>query len=320
MNNNLNDVQLKKVKDSLKEILEGSPKVLRSLMIDLNKATGKFMRATLIIETAIALEPKIASDDERFGKIVNIATAVELLHLATLIHDDVIDDAPIRRGYESTQSKYGKKLAVIAGDYLFTKCFTLISNNKLENMENFSKAVGVICVGEAYQLEHNMDFDIKFKEYKAIIAGKTAGLFALSMYCVGVELDCADEISERLGRAGYYLGMVFQMIDDCLDYDGDIDVVKKEVAKDLKEGVITYPLIHTFDKKPKLKKILKDDFSDDNIIKVIEEVKKAKGVEATKKLAEKYYDISKNKIINSVGEENSSNLIYILNKVYYRNS
>ncbi|MFV0519056.1 MAG: polyprenyl synthetase family protein [Lachnospirales bacterium] len=316
-----NEKYLNDVKEKMTLILSSAPKVLKPVMEDLAKAQGKFVRAKVVIETAIALFNKNNNfDDKTIEKVINIGAAIELLHLATLVHDDVIDDAPLRRGIESTQSKYGKKVAVIAGDYLFTKCFTLISNNSIKNMEYFSKAVGVICAGEAFQLEHNMDFDLTYNDYRNIIAGKTAALFSLSMYAVGVELKESDEISERLGRAGYYMGLVFQMVDDCLDYGGEEEKAKKLVIKDLKEGVITYPLIHTFSKKPELKELINKDFSLENITLIIGEVHRLNGVKATMDLAKKYYDLATKKIINSVGKENSNELLGILNKVYIRES
>ncbi len=305
----------------LNKILDDSPKILRPVMEDLKKAKGKYIRAKVVIETALALNKDLViSNQEVLKKIINVAVAVELTHLATLVHDDIIDDAPLRRGVESTQSKYGKKVAVIAGDYLFTKCFSVISNNNLTNLENFSKAVSAICAGEAYQLANNKNFDLTYANYKSIIAGKTSALFALSMYGVGVELEEREVICERLGRAGYYMGLVFQMIDDYLDYSGSNEKAKKHVIKDLKEGVITYPLIYTFQKNPELKKVLKENFSLENITFAINEVKRFKGAEITKNQAKKYYDIAIKKINNSVGEENSKELVLIMDKIYNRES
>ncbi len=317
----LNKKYLELTIKKLDEILDSSPKVLRPVMEDLKNAHGKFVRANVVIATAIALKKDVLMSDEKvLDKIINIAVAVELTHLATLVHDDIIDDAPLRRGIQSTQSKYGKKVAVIAGDYLFTKCFSVISKNKLENLDNFSKAVASICAGEAYQLENNKNFDLTFANYKAIMAGKTSALFALSMYAVGVELEVDKKIAERLGRVGYYMGLVFQMVDDCLDYAGDDEKTKKLVIKDLQEGVITYPLIYAFSKNAELKEVLKNNFSTENILFAIKEVRRLGGVDETKKIAKKYYDISIKKVISAVGEENAKDLIAIIDKVYYRES
>ncbi len=317
----LKEKYLNSVIDNLLEVLDSSPTVLKPVMEDLKEAQGKFIRAKVVIATALALNKDLVTTDEKvLEKIINIAVAVELTHLATLVHDDIIDDAPLRRGKESTQSKYGKKIAVIAGDYLFTKCFSVIANNNLKNLENFSKAVAAICAGEAYQLENNKNFDLTLANYKAIIAGKTSALFALSMYGVGIELEASTKISERLGRAGYYMGLVFQMVDDCIDYESDDEKAKKLVIKDLKEGVITYPLIHAFKNNPELKETLKDNFTIENITFAIEEVRRLNGVGATKDLAKKYYDITNKKIIGAVGKENAKDLIYIMDKVYNRES
>lgn len=296
------------------EVLDGFPRALKEVAFHLKKAKGKNIRAKVVISTALSL------DNKNEDMIVDLGTACELLHLATLIHDDVIDDAPIRRGYPTTQSIFGKRVAVIAGDYLFTQCFELITKHDKENMKYFSKAITLICVGEATQLEHNMNLEITEGQYNNIIFGKTGAMFVLTTYAVAKACKSSDKIANDLGRYGYYLGMVFQIVDDCLDFKGDERVVKKTLTKDLRDGVITLPLIYTLEKKPEIKGIIRNNMIDEDYNLVIEEVIMCGSVEKAKDKALEYYDIAKSKVASSVGEEKGKLLIDILDLVYNRDA
>lgn len=311
MTNTLRE-NLIKVDNTINLALDKSPYDLSGVLSYLKDAKGKNIRAM----TALAVAEAIGDVTD---EIIDGASSIELMHLATLVHDDVIDDAPKRRGIDSVQKRFGKKYAVITGDYLFSKCFILMSKYSAENLEYFAKAISYVCVGEATQLNYNYDYDISFSTYKRIIGGKTAALFAFSTYCPTRALSFDNKKSETLLRAGYYMGLVFQMIDDALDYSFDINYTKKEILKDLKDGVITYPLIYAFSKEPQLKQMLIDD-SENNVDYVIKRAIELGSVEETKLLAKKYYDISKKKFISALGVEKSKGLIDILDKAYYRNS
>lgn len=354
MNNDL-EFCLQQVNDEMCSVFDSAPKALNLVMQDLKNLQGKNIRAKVVIATAIALDnmyKKELNDNELKNNpnkalgnnelndnqdkalvnneqnneqnepitknIIKIAGAIEILHLATLLHDDVIDDAPLRRGKQSIQAKYGKKLAVIGGDYLFTKCFSMLADVEPKNAKNFVDGISLLCTGEALQMQNNMNFDITKSDYKSIITGKTAGLFSLCTYSVAIEKNTSDKIAEQLARVGYYMGMTFQLIDDALDYEGDTKTVKKEVAKDLKEGVITYPLIYAMTKDTNLKQMLKNNFESIKVTEVVKEVVNLGGVKETKKMAKKYYNLSINKIDKSVGLTNATELLDILNTVYNR--
>ncbi len=302
---------MEQVNNSIKELLTSAPYDLNPVLSFLKDAHGKGIRGL----TILAVADSIGEIDDQ---IIDIATATELMHLATLIHDDIIDDAPLRRGIPSVQSKFGKKMAVIAGDYIFTQCFKIMSKYDVESLENFSKAISYVCIGEAMQLTHNYDYSISYKNYKKIITGKTAALFALSTYAPAKALKVKESTANTLARAGYYMGLVFQMIDDCLDYKGDVAKTKKELRQDLEDGVITYPLIYALEKNPNLKEVINSD--QPNVIDIIvKEVNHCGGVLATKNKAKKYYTISRKKFIKALGS-NATVLLEILDKIYYRDN
>ncbi len=299
---------IEKINVKIDEILDESPKVLKPVMTHLKFGKGKNIRSKLMISTVLDLENEVTE------KILNLCVATELMHLSTLIHDDVIDNAPLRRGIQSVQSKFGNKLAVITGDYLYTKCFTIVSENGDKALEEFAKTIELICLGEVYQLQNNMNFKITDKEYLKIISGKTAVMFSLAMYSVVVE---NKETAEILGKAGYYFGMVFQLVDDYLDYDSNYEQTKKEKFKDLKNGVITYPLIKTFEKNKELIILLENDFSEKNIEYVISEVLKSGGLSETKQLIDKYYNLGKDKLEKIINLE-YNNTLEVIDLIYTR--
>ncbi len=298
------------VSNEIDSILNTAPPILMPVMEHLKLAKGKQLRAKLII--SLALDFNFEDD-----KIIKLATATELMHLSTLVHDDVIDNAPLRRGIESVQSKFGNKLAVISGDYLYTKCFNIVANDLNNNMNEFSKTIELICIGEAYQMQNNKNFNITKRDYNKIIAGKTAVLFSLGMYSTALQVtDLSQKEIEIAGKVGFHLGMMFQLIDDYLDYfSTSFEETKKEVFKDLKEGVITYPLIHTLEKKQDLKQLLENDFSEDVINTAIQEVMSCDAKEETKKQIDFYYGLCKNKL-NKIVDIKNSMTMDIIDTIY----
>ena len=264
-----------------------SDEVLSDVMTHLTRENGKNFRASLLLAAASDEDDRVPAD------AVTAAAALEILHLATLVHDDVIDEAPTRRGQPSVQSKFGKKTAVIGGDYLFTVCFAMIAGISArypEKFTEFSKAMSGICLGEMRQLKHNGDTQLSVPSYLKIIAGKTAALFSLAMYS-GMILSGSPEREARLvARFGFCIGMLFQLADDCLDYESSGTTLKKSVKHDLAEGVITLPLIYAFELRPAMRTLIQDKvLSRPEVDAIVAEVITLGGVSRTKGLADRYY-------------------------------
>ncbi len=317
---NVFDEKLKLIDSEIFTIFDEAPLILRPVMEHLKLGVGKKLRAKLMISLALDIINKLENNIEENvidEYIIKLAAATEVMHLSTLIHDDVIDDAPLRRGIESIKSKFGNKLAVITGDYLYTKCFSLLSTIDKKDMNLFAKSIELICVGEAYQLQNNKNFNITTRDYFKIISGKTAVMFSLAMYSVGLQFESISELeAEILGKAGYYLGMMFQLVDDYLDYFSEnFNETKKEVFKDLKEGVITYPLICTMSNNKELRKSLSDNLSEENINMAIEVVLNSDAKEKTKEQIDYYYNLCKNKL-NKVIELNNSYTLKVIEVIY----
>jgi heptaprenyl diphosphate synthase len=307
--------------DQIDQVLKTSPPLINEIMASLSETKGKNIRGQL---TVLA-----SCDGIKFVGIpaIKIAASIELLHLASLIHDDIIDDADTRRGMPSTHSRFGKKNAVIAGDYLFCLCFSLISEaysgrdngEYIDRISDFSKVMSAICLGEIRQNKHNFDLDLNFKNYLKIIGGKTATLFSLSMYAGARAGGLDDRESKHFGRIGANFGVIFQLIDDYLDYEiGDV-AGQKPVGKDIREGIVTLPIIYAINKDPALKDFINKSFSNKELLdEAIDRVRSLGGPKYTKEIARKFYDKTL-KLINEVDDEfKREELTRILEKLFYR--
>jgi heptaprenyl diphosphate synthase len=232
--------QLKQVKLILDSELQLGDRYLNGSLDYVKASTGKMLRPTFLLVGATF--GTIKNEKE----LLNLATAIEVLHTATLIHDDIIDEAKLRRGKESIQSKYSKEYAVYMGDFLLSRCFMMLSNLDIdrESAVNISKAVNKVCIGEMKQNVMRYDVNITPAIYFRIIARKTAALFALSLGTGASFADVDKTISKKLARIGYHIGMTFQMVDDLLDFEGESGVVGKEVRSDIIRGNYSLPLIY----------------------------------------------------------------------------
>ncbi|UOO37437.1 polyprenyl synthetase family protein [Oscillospiraceae bacterium CM] len=302
------------VKDLIHSSLLDSDALVSEMMHHLTLSEGKNFRALLLMAAA--------SDDS--GNVPKnalvAAAAMEMLHLASLVHDDVIDNADTRRGLPSVRESFGNKSAVIAGDYLFCKCFLLtaeLSEHFQSRFLDIAKTMSKLCLGEMREMQHHGDTALSIRQYFRIIAGKTSALFALALYS-GALIGGADEKeARRLARFGHYIGMAFQLTDDCLDYQSDDQTMKKPVRHDLNDGVVTLPLIFALMQKPSLQAALKAPLDTRGALAVAAEVIALGGVDRTMAVAGKYCDKAE-KILDGVLEPKRDLLLSLLEKIKAR--
>jgi heptaprenyl diphosphate synthase len=278
--------ELESVKKVIKNNVKSSEKQFEEAIIPLVDAGGKMLRPAFLL-----LAAKFGEYDS--GKIHNLAATIEMMHMATLVHDDIVDESKLRRGVETIQHKYSKEYAVYIGDFLFCQCFLMLSeySYSTENLRDISKAISKICMGEIIQ--HNIRYskNTNVKKYIKVISGKTASLFAVSFYAGAKESNCSEKTSNLLGRVGYYIGMAFQIIDDLLDYSGDTYKLGKSAQSDLIKGYYTLPLIYAMsaDNEKRISTILDNSsLNDENVREITELVNKYKGIEKAQNLADKY--------------------------------
>ena len=266
--------------------MKSSEKEFDEAISPLVNAGGMMLRPAFLL-----LASKFGEYDK--DKMHNLAAAIEMMHMATLVHDDVVDESKLRRGVETIQHKYSKEYAVYIGDFLFCQCFIMLAsyNYSTENLKDISKAISKICMGEIIQ--HNIRYAKKtnLKKYIKVISGKTAALFAISFYTGAKESKCTEKTSKLLGRVGYYIGMAFQIIDDLLDYSGDTTELGKTAQSDLIKGYYTLPLIYALseDKENKILGILENSsLNNEDVRDITILVNEFKGIDKAKNLADKY--------------------------------
>ena len=174
---------------------------------------------------------------------VDISAAAELIHTASLLHDDVVDEAPIRRGQPSVNKRWGNPSSVLAGDFLFAKAFQILSNYT-KPLDLMTEAIATMCEGELIQLNAQFDPDISPETYVNTIAGKTASLLAASCECGGMISTMPATQVKALRSFGLHLGIAYQIIDDIGDYILGDDKSGKAQGNDIKHGIITLPLLY----------------------------------------------------------------------------
>jgi len=175
--------------------------------------------------------------------VMNLALSAELIHTATLIHDDVYDRSMMRRGKPTIQASHGIAHAIIAGDYLFSLGFKLGAGYSSEIVKRVGESCAGVASGEILQFKHVRNLNTKPEDYYAIVDGKTAGAFACGCSCSAITAGSDEEIVDALWEYGIELGRAFQLVDDLLDLIGD-DLIGKPRGTDVHEGKMTLPLIY----------------------------------------------------------------------------
>ena len=217
---------------------------------------GKRLRALLTLGSAkLCGYVKGARD-------INLAACVELIHSATLMHDDVIDNGSIRRGQKTLNKIWDNHSSVLVGDYLLSRCFEMmVEDGNLEVLKLLSSTSSKIAQGEVLQLQHQGEVDMLEEIYLKIISAKTAELFAAATKVGAILSDMKTKEKEALEFYGKNLGLTFQIADDTLDYNSDLKFFGKKIGKDFYEGKVTLPIILLFQKaNNQEKENLKDTF------------------------------------------------------------
>ncbi len=229
---------LQRVEEQMRQAARDATGPLKDAILYLVSSGGKRLRPAL----TIAAGRCYPVNEE---KLIYLATAVEMLHTATLVHDDVIDGSLLRRGNPTLNARWNVGATVLAGDYIFAKAAvysTLTDNPPVVRL--FARTLSVICNGELDQMFKYYDLDQPRQEYYDRIYAKTASLFSASTE-LGAMLAAAPEPHQHALRDfGYYLGMAFQIVDDILDFIGNEDVLGKPVGSDLRQGTITLPVFY----------------------------------------------------------------------------
>ena len=258
---------------------------------------GKKLRALLTLGSAKLCGYSKGSRD------INLAACVELIHAATLMHDDVIDNGEIRRGKKTLKSIWGNQSSILVGDYLLSRCFEMmVEDGNLEILQLLSFTSAEISQGEVLQLQHKGEIDMLEETYFKIISAKTASLFAAATKVGSILADKESKIKDALEFYGKNLGLTFQIADDTLDYNSEIKFFGKKIGNDFYEGKITLPIILLYQKaKSDEKKNLRDFFEKNNrtesdLIEVLSMIKKYNIISDCYLKAEHFINLASNSL------------------------
>ena len=237
------------------------------------------------------------------GRDINLAACIELIHGATLMHDDVIDFSEIRRGKETTNSIWGNQSSILVGDYLLSRCFEMmVEDGNLEVLKLLSSTSSKIAQGEVLQLQHNGEIDMLEETYLKIISSKTAALFSSATKIGAILANKENKEKEALEFYGKNLGLTFQIADDTLDYNSELKLFGKKIGNDFYEGKITLPIILLFQQvddseKKQLKNIFNKNIrSEDDFSVVLKLISKYKIIPQCYKKAEHFISLASNSL------------------------
>ena len=268
---------------------------------------GKRLRALLTLGSAKLCNYSKGTRD------INLAACVELIHAATLMHDDVIDNGTIRRGKKTLNKIWDNHSSVLVGDYLLSRCFEMmVEDGNLEVLRLLSSTSSKIAQGEVLQLQHQGEVDMLEETYLKIISAKTAELFAASTKVGAILSEKNNKEKEALEFYGRNLGLTFQIADDTLDYNAELKLFGKKIGKDFYEGKVTLPIILLFQKanieeKKKLKDIfLKNSRDEKDLDYSLSLIKRYNIINACYQKAQHYINLASNSlsVFNDCEEKN----------------
>ncbi|QGT99046.1 Heptaprenyl diphosphate synthase component II [Candidatus Syntrophocurvum alkaliphilum] len=225
------------IEEDLSKHIDTNVSLLMNASTHLVKAGGKRLRPAFTLLTA-----KLYSND--LEDVIPMAVALELIHMATLVHDDVIDNSDTRRGADTVKKNWGNRLSLYSGNFVFARSLSLIASyNRSDLVDVLADASMRICEGEIYQMLSSYNTEQSLKDYLRRIERKTALLISVSCQLGAMIKNAKKEEVLAIQRYGYYLGMAFQITDDILDFIADEQTLGKPTGSDIRQGVITLPAL-----------------------------------------------------------------------------
>ncbi|SFA98500.1 MULTISPECIES: heptaprenyl diphosphate synthase component II [unclassified Bacillus (in: firmicutes)] len=274
------------IEKKLEETIQAESLLLRQASLHTLQAGGKRIRPVFVLLAA------------KFGKydinvISNVAVALELIHMASLVHDDVIDDADLRRGQPTIKSKWDNRIAMYTGDYIFALSLELMTSiDKAEAHKILSNTIVEVCIGEIDQIQDKFRYDQNLRTYLRRIKRKTALLIAASCQLGAVSANADAFVHTRLYRFGYYVGMAFQITDDVLDFTATEKELGKPAGSDLLSGNITLPVLYAME-NPEIRNEIhrvNENTKPEDMLKVIELIKNSGAIEKSMRVSALYLD------------------------------
>ncbi len=300
---------LNRVEQKIAQSLKTENIFVQQMVDYLSRSAGKRARPALAI-----LSAKYCGNVPE--QTVVLGAALEMLHVATLIHDDIIDNSAVRRKQKTLNFKWGNEISVLMGDYVFASSFYLMAKNLPKTVLNtLADTTNIICRGEISETFHRFNAELTEEQYFEVVREKTASLFAASCQ-TGAMLAGADERTvDQLYNFGMGVGMAFQVIDDTLDFVGDQTKVGKPVMSDLREGKLTLPVIYCLNRastleKKKLKSIIHKKVKSSTDFNVLRQLlDKYSAVVHSVEIAKKFVSEAKNELLILNGQRDKTELL-----------
>ena len=302
------DEKLALVEEKIKSKLTSDVELVQKMTNYHILTGGKRLRALLTLGSA-----KLCGYTKG-GRDINLAACVELIHSATLMHDDVIDVGDLRRGKKTLNSIWGNQSSILIGDYLLSRCFEMmVEDGNLEILKLLSSTSAQIAQGEVLQLQHKGEIDMLEETYLKIISSKTATLFAAATKVGAILSNTEGREKDALDFYGKNIGLTFQIADDTLDYNSELKLFGKKVGKDFFEGKVTLPIILLFQKIDTIERKKIDNFfkqeirSDADLSYTLNLIKKNNIISECYKKADYFINLASNSL--SVFEETKEKII-----------
>ncbi|KAK1582266.1 hypothetical protein Q3G72_013393 [Acer saccharum] len=284
---------LRTLNQNLQSIVGAENPVLMSAAEQIFGAGGKRMRPALVFLVSRATA-ELVGLKELTKEHRRLAEIIEMIHTASLIHDDVLDESDMRRGKETVHQLYGTRVAVLAGDFMFAQSSWYLANlENLEVIKLISQVIKDFASGEIKQASSLFDCDVELDEYMLKSYYKTASLIAASTKGAAIFSGVDSNVSNQMYEYGKNLGLSFQIVDDILDFTQSAEQLGKPAGSDLAKGNLTAPVIFALEKEPKLREIIESEFCETGSLdEAIKLVKSCGGIERAQELAKKKADLA----------------------------
>ena len=288
---------LEQLLSDLRALIGAGHPILQAAAEHLFSAGGKRLRPGIVLLLSRALDPS----GELSLRHRRLAQITEMIHTASLVHDDVVDEANTRRGVPTVHSRFNSRVAVLAGDFLFAQSSWHLANlDDLEVVKLLSRVIMDLAEGEIRQGLFRYDTGQSLETYLEKSYWKTASLIANSAKAAGVLSDLERDQLNQLHSFGRQLGLAFQIVDDILDFTGSDDQLGKPAASDLASGTLTAPVIYAMEEHPSLSVLIEREFSEpDDLDQALDLVRQSQGIQRARALAE------------SMARESTTNLVFL---------
>lgn len=312
------EADLSQLTENLKNLIGARHSMLYAAAEHLFGAKGKRVRPAIVLLVARATMP----NQDITPRHRRLAEITEMIHTASLVHDDVVDESEIRRGIPTVHTSFGNRVAVLAGDFLFAQSSWYLANlDNLEVVKLLSEVIMNLAEGEIQQGLNRFATELTIEAYLEKSYYKTASLIANSSKAAGILSDVSDAQAQQLYNYGRHLGLAFQIVDDILDFTASTEGLGKPAGSDLKSGNLTAPVLYALEEKPYLEVLIEREFAQDgDLDQALALVYDSRGIERSRELAAHHAKLATDCLSDLPQSQSRQALIkltdYVLSRLY----